>query len=83
MQINIRKAEEKDYPFILRVNEENVEVLSPMGEDRIREFSKWPCGLHRTCGSNPSCAAKMISSLELQSGSAVVAHAVRPGRWPL
>ena len=41
MQINIRKAEEKDYPFILRVNEENVEVLSPMDEDRAREFSKW------------------------------------------
>ena len=41
MQIKIRKAEEKDYPFILRVNEENVEVLSPMDEGRIREFSKW------------------------------------------
>ena len=41
MQINIRKAEEKDYPFILRVNEENVEVLSPMDEERIQEFSKW------------------------------------------
>ena len=41
MQIKIRKAEEKDYPFILRVNEENVEVLSPMDEDRIQEFSNW------------------------------------------
>ena len=41
MQIKIRKAEEKDYPFILRVNEENVEVLSPMDESRVREFSKW------------------------------------------
>ena len=41
MQINIRKVEEKDYPFILRVNEENVEVLSPMDEERIQEFSKW------------------------------------------
>ena len=26
-KVQIRKAEEKDYPFILRVNEENVEVL--------------------------------------------------------
>ena len=41
MQIKIRKAEEKDYPFILRVNKENVEVLSPMDESRVREFSKW------------------------------------------
>ena len=41
MQVKIRKAEEKDYPFILRVNEENVEVLSPMDEGGIREFSKW------------------------------------------
>ena len=41
MQIRIRKAEEKDYPFILRVNEENVEVLSPMDEGRIWDFSKW------------------------------------------
>ena len=41
MQVQIRKAEEKDYPFILRVNEENVEVLSPMDEERIRSFSEW------------------------------------------
>ena len=41
MQVKIRNAEEKDYSFILRVNEENVEVLSPMDEDRIQEFSKW------------------------------------------
>ena len=41
MQVRIRNAEEKDYPFILRVNEENVEVLSPMDEGRIREFSEW------------------------------------------
>ena len=41
MQINIRKAEEKDYPFILRVNEENVEVLSPMNEEGIQNFSEW------------------------------------------
>ena len=39
--LKIRKAEEKDYPFILRVNEENVEVLSPMDEGRIRDFSEW------------------------------------------
>lgn len=38
--ITIRKAEEKDYPFILRVNEENVEVLSPMDEDRLRMFAE-------------------------------------------
>ena len=41
MQVKIRKAEEKDYPFILRVNEENVEVLSPMDEDGIQNFSRW------------------------------------------
>ncbi|MBQ3568967.1 MAG: hypothetical protein IJA25_08545 [Anaerotignum sp.] len=41
MQIQIRNAEEKDYPFILRTNEENVEVLSPMDENRIQEFSAW------------------------------------------
>jgi predicted GNAT superfamily acetyltransferase len=39
--LKIRKMEEKDYPFILRVNEENVEVLSPMDENRIQEFSAW------------------------------------------
>ena len=55
MQVNIRKAEEKDYPFILRVNEENVEVLSPMGEDRIREFSKWSeLFLIAEVGGNPA-----------------------------
>ena len=36
----IRRAEEKDYPFILRVNEENVEVLSPMDEEKLRRFSE-------------------------------------------
>jgi len=41
VQIQIRNAEEKDYPFILRTNEENVEVLSPMDENRIQEFSAW------------------------------------------
>ena len=41
MQVKIRNAEEKDYSFILRVNEENVEVLSPMDEEGIQNFSKW------------------------------------------
>lgn len=40
MAVQIRKAEEKDYPFILRVNEENVEVLSPMDEGRLRMFAE-------------------------------------------
>lgn len=39
--MTIRKAEEKDYPFILRVNEENVEVLSPMDEERLRKFAEY------------------------------------------
>ena len=39
-EITIRKAEEKDYPFILRVNEENVKVLSPMAEDKLRRFAE-------------------------------------------
>ncbi len=34
----IRNVEEKDHPFILRINEENVEVLSPMDEARLRKF---------------------------------------------
>lgn len=37
----IRNAEEKDYPFILRVNDENVEVLAPMNETMLRQFAKW------------------------------------------
>lgn len=37
----IRKAEERDYPFILRVNEENVEVLSPMDEAKLRRFGEF------------------------------------------
>ena len=41
MQIRIRNAEERDYPFILKVNEENVEVLSPMDDDKIWNFSEW------------------------------------------
>lgn len=39
--IVIRPAEERDYPFILRVNDENVEVLSPMDEAHLREFAQW------------------------------------------
>ena len=39
-KVQIRKAEEKDYPFILRVNKENVEVLSPMNEERLRKFAE-------------------------------------------
>ncbi len=38
MKFNIRKAEKADYPFILRVNEENVEVLAPMDEARLDKF---------------------------------------------
>ena len=36
----IRDAEEKDYDFILRVNEENVEVLSPMPRERLELFKE-------------------------------------------
>ena len=39
--MTIRRAEERDYPFILRVNEENVEVLSPMDEERLRKFAEY------------------------------------------
>lgn len=38
--VRIRTAEEKDFPFILRVNEENVEVLSPMDEAKLRKFAE-------------------------------------------
>ena len=37
--ISIRSAGEEDYPFILRVNEENVEVLSPMDGDRLNRLA--------------------------------------------
>ena len=36
----LRDAEEKDYDFILRVNEENVEVLSPMPLERLKLFKE-------------------------------------------
>ena len=35
----IRPAEEHDHPFILRVNEENVEVLSPMDDERLNKLA--------------------------------------------
>ena len=37
--ICIRPAEGRDHPFILRVNEENVEVLSPMDGDRLNKLA--------------------------------------------
>ena len=36
--IKLRPAQDSDIPFILRVNEENVEVLSPMDEGKLRKF---------------------------------------------
>ena len=39
MEITIRRANEEDYPFILRVNEENVEVLSPMDQEKLQFFA--------------------------------------------
>lgn len=36
----LREAREEDYPFILRVNEENVAVLSPMDEARLRKLDE-------------------------------------------
>ena len=36
--IRIRPIEERDFPFILRINEENVSVLAPMDEDGLRRF---------------------------------------------
>lgn len=36
--IRIRPMEERDLPFILRINEENVAVLSPMNEGTLRRF---------------------------------------------
>lgn len=39
--IVLRDVQEKDLPFILRVNEENVEVLSPMDEAKLRRFMEY------------------------------------------
>lgn len=36
----IRPVNKLDHPFILRVNEENVEVLSPMDAEKLDYFSK-------------------------------------------
>ena len=36
--ITVRSIEERDYPFILRINEENVSVLAPMDEAGLRRF---------------------------------------------
>lgn len=37
--IVIRTATPGDYPFVLKLNEENVEVLSPMDEDKLTYFA--------------------------------------------
>lgn len=37
--VRIRTAQAEDYPFILRLNEENVAVLSPMDETRLRALA--------------------------------------------
>lgn len=37
--LRIRGVEERDRAFVLRVNEENVEVLSPMDEGRLQKFA--------------------------------------------
>lgn len=34
-EITIRKAEERDYPFILKLNEADVEVLSPLDRETL------------------------------------------------
>lgn len=39
-EIIIRDAEERDYPFIVNVNEVNVEVLSPMDLEKTKYFHK-------------------------------------------
>ena len=39
MALTIRKCTEKDYPFILKANEENVDFLSPMDEDKLKKFA--------------------------------------------
>ena len=38
MKITIRDIKKEDYPFVLRINEENVEVLSPMDEAKLEYF---------------------------------------------
>lgn len=38
--ITLRPIEEKDFAFILRINEENVAVLSAMDEAKLRKFAE-------------------------------------------
>lgn len=38
--VTIRKAEKRDFPFILRENEDNVKFLSPMSADALARFSE-------------------------------------------
>lgn len=38
--ITVRPVKDTDYAFILRVNEENVEMLSPMDEEKLRDFQR-------------------------------------------
>ena len=37
-ELMIRDIEQKDFDFVLRVNRENVEVLSPMDEEKLKRF---------------------------------------------
>lgn len=39
-KITLRPVEEKDFAFILRINEENVAVLSAMDEAKLRKFAE-------------------------------------------
>ena len=39
--IVIRPVEDRDTDFILRLNEENVEVLAPMDEQRLEQYKGW------------------------------------------
>jgi len=61
--ILIRNAVEKDYPFILRINEENVEVLSPMDEIKLRKFAGF-AELFLVAEMNGSPAAFLIALRE-------------------
>ena len=37
--VRIRRTEERDYPFLLQLNEENVAVLSPMDQVMLERFA--------------------------------------------
>ena len=41
MNVSLRPAEPRDYPFILALNAANVDVLAPMDEEKIRLFTEW------------------------------------------